>query len=108
MATMRSAFGYGNGRSKTVLTTLKMAELAPMPTASVTTTIAVKPGCLSKPRRPWRMSFRIVSMISLPLPTFLFLLSIGLEAGIARWFNLRFLTATLISFDLETAGNARL
>jgi hypothetical protein len=42
--TRRSASGYGSGRSRTAFTTLKIALLAPMPTASVATATSVKPG----------------------------------------------------------------
>jgi hypothetical protein len=36
--------------SRTVLTTLKIALLAPMPNAKVTTVTSVKPGFLTSPR----------------------------------------------------------
>jgi hypothetical protein len=52
MATMRSAFRYGKRRNNTLSTTLKIAVLAPMPSASVITTMAVKPGCFNNPRTP--------------------------------------------------------
>src|SRR5437773_963832 len=45
-----SASGYGSGRSRTALTMLKMAVLAPMPSASVRTATKVNPGDL----RSWR------------------------------------------------------
>ena len=35
---------YGSGTSSTVLTTLKIAEFAPMPSAMVATTMNVKAG----------------------------------------------------------------
>src|SRR5256885_1551992 len=41
---MRAAAGYGNGRSSTASTTLKIAVHAPMPSASESTAAAVKPG----------------------------------------------------------------
>ena len=44
--TRRWDAGYGNGRSSTALTTLKIAVLAPIPSASVTTTVAVNPTVL--------------------------------------------------------------
>jgi len=44
--TKRSESGYGKGSSRTVLTTLNIDVMAPMPKASVSTTISVKPGCL--------------------------------------------------------------
>jgi hypothetical protein len=46
----RSESRYGSGRSKRPLTTLKTAVFAPMPSASVSTATAVKPGCF----RCWR------------------------------------------------------
>ena len=48
--TMRSGSGYGSGRSKTAFTTEKMAVLAPMPSASVSTATVVKPGFLRSMR----------------------------------------------------------
>src|SRR6266540_3381616 len=42
----------GGGRSSTALTTLKIAVFAPMPSASVSTATAVKPGFFSS----WRMA----------------------------------------------------
>src|SRR5207302_3242084 len=45
-----SASGYGSGRSRTALTMLKMAVLAPIPSASVRTATKVNPGDL----RSWR------------------------------------------------------
>ena len=54
--TSRSGCGKGRGFKRTALTTLKMAVLAPIPTASTMTAAAVKPGLLARPRRPWRMS----------------------------------------------------
>src|SRR6266513_1374509 len=50
--TSRSGFLKGNGRSSTALTTLKMAVFAPMPSASVSTATALKPGFFSN----WRMA----------------------------------------------------
>src|SRR2546427_7802329 len=46
----RSGSLNGNGRSSTALTTLKMAVFAPMPSASVSTATAVKPGFFSNCR----------------------------------------------------------
>ena len=43
--TMRSGASNGSGRSTTALTTLKMAVVAPMPSASVRIAVAAKPGC---------------------------------------------------------------
>src|SRR6185437_10711289 len=45
MVTSRSALGYGSDLSSTVSTTLKIALLAPMPSARVRTTTAVKADC---------------------------------------------------------------
>ena len=42
--TSRSGSRYGSGRSRTAFTTLKIAVLAPMPSARVSTAIAVNPG----------------------------------------------------------------
>ncbi len=44
MLTSRSGSGYGSGRSRIPLTRLKIAVLAPMPSASVRTATAEKPG----------------------------------------------------------------
>ena len=44
--------GNGSGRSKIVLTTLKTAILAPMPSASISTAINVNPGALRSCRSP--------------------------------------------------------
>jgi hypothetical protein len=44
MATMRSGSGYGSGRSTTALTTLKMAVVAPMPSASVRIAVSANEG----------------------------------------------------------------
>jgi hypothetical protein len=40
----RSGSGYGSGRRITLLTTLKMAVVAPMPRPSVSTAMIAKPG----------------------------------------------------------------
>src|SRR5262249_27789577 len=48
--------GYGSGRSSTAFTAAKIAALAPMPTAKVMRTIAVKPRFLRRLRRPNRVS----------------------------------------------------
>jgi hypothetical protein len=50
MATTRSAWGYGSGSKRIGLTALKIAVLAPMPSASVSTLNAVNAG-LSRSRR---------------------------------------------------------
>ena len=51
MVTRRSASRYGRGRSSTASTTLKMALLAPIPSASVSTTARVKPGLRRSARK---------------------------------------------------------
>jgi hypothetical protein len=51
-ATIRSGAAKGSGRSTTALTTLKMAVVAPMPRASVSTAVAAKPGCRTSVRTP--------------------------------------------------------
>ena len=50
--TSRSESVYGNGLNTTALTTLKMAVLAPMPSASVMIAIAVKAGRFINNRMP--------------------------------------------------------
>src|SRR5262245_26976218 len=47
MATTRSNSGKGSGFSSSALTALKIAVFAPMPSASVSMAINVKPGCLA-------------------------------------------------------------
>jgi hypothetical protein len=42
--------GYGSGRSSTAFTTLKMAVFAPIPSASATTAMMVKPGAFASMR----------------------------------------------------------
>src|SRR5262249_9381562 len=55
--TRRFASWYGRGFKRTALTTLKIAVLAPMPSASMRTTTAVNPrflrDCRSAKRRSW-------------------------------------------------------
>ena len=53
---MRSGSGYGRGWSKTVLTTEKMAVLAPMPSAKAAMAITLNPGVLISRRMEWRRS----------------------------------------------------
>src|SRR5262245_44717526 len=53
---------YGSARSNTVLTTLKIAVFAPMPSARVAMTIAVKAGLLRSRRRLYAMSRKKASM----------------------------------------------
>ena len=52
----RPASLYGSGRSSTAFTTLKMAVLAPMPSASASTATAVNPGFLASTRPAKRTS----------------------------------------------------
>jgi hypothetical protein len=51
MVINRSGSRYGNGRRSTLLTTLKIEVLAPMPSPSVRMTIAVKAGLFWSRRR---------------------------------------------------------
>jgi hypothetical protein len=53
--TRRSGSANGSGRSATPLITLKIALVAPMPTASVRTATIVNPGAF----RNWRIPYRI-------------------------------------------------
>src|SRR5881296_2372847 len=55
--TRRPASKYGNGRIRTASTALKMAVFAPMPSASVSTATAVKPGFFSSWRKANLRSF---------------------------------------------------
>ena len=48
--TRPSESGHGSGRNITVLTTLKMAVVAPIPSARVRTAMVVKPGVLRSVR----------------------------------------------------------
>src|SRR5712664_567803 len=50
-----------NGRNNTALTTLNIALVAPMPSASVSTATTAKPGLLRRIRCPWRKSCQHVS-----------------------------------------------
>ncbi len=54
--TRRSGSGYGNDLSNTEFTTEKMAVVAPIANASVTTAIDVKPGFFQRTRMPYRTS----------------------------------------------------
>ena len=61
----------GSDFNRNVFTTLKMAELAPMPSARVSTTMAVNPGFLTNWRTPYAISRRKSSSHetpSLPAP----------------------------------------
>jgi len=49
--TRRDGSLYGSGVSSTPFTTEKIAVLAPMPSASVSTTMSVKPGLFARVRR---------------------------------------------------------
>ena len=53
--TTRLSSRKGSGRSSTPLTMLKMAVLAEMPSAIVSTAIAVNPGAFSSVRIEYRM-----------------------------------------------------
>lgn len=53
---MRSAPEYGRGRSKTPYTTLKIAVVAPIASASVNTMMALTPGFLPSTRAAYRKS----------------------------------------------------
>ena len=54
--TSRSGSGNGSGFSSTLSTTLKMAVLAPIPSASVTSVASVKAGVRSRRRAACRTS----------------------------------------------------
>src|SRR6266540_1977746 len=55
--TSRSGSGYGSGLSNTPLMMLKIAVFAPMPSASVSTATAVKPGFFNSWRKANLRSF---------------------------------------------------
>src|ERR1044071_7052351 len=61
MTAMRLASRYGKRSRKTALTTVKMALLTPIPSASVRTATNVKPGDFKSCRKAKRRSF-IVSL----------------------------------------------
>src|SRR5437016_1020100 len=63
--TSRLSSPHPSERSNTAWTTLKMAVVAPMPSASAATAAAVKPGVRSSPRTANLRSRSSVSMISL-------------------------------------------
>jgi hypothetical protein len=50
--TTRSAPGYGSGRRSTALTTLKIAVVAPTPSAIVSSATAVNDGAAASARTP--------------------------------------------------------
>src|SRR5262245_20907703 len=60
----RSAAAKGSGSMSTALTTLKMAVLAPIPSASVSTATVVNPRCLASIRTPNRRSCQSMSVAS--------------------------------------------
>ena len=51
--TKRSPCGYGNGRSSTPLTTVKIAVAEPMPTANATIASRATPGAVFQERQAW-------------------------------------------------------
>ena len=57
-----SGSSYGSGSSNTPLTTLKIAVLGPIPSASVKMTASANPGCLVSCRREKLMSRRMPRM----------------------------------------------
>ena len=61
--TICSGCETGKERNSTESMRLKIAVFAPMPSASVSTAIAVKPGRFNKPLIPWLMSLKTVSII---------------------------------------------
>src|SRR5688500_392087 len=65
--TRRSGSEYGSGVMSTALTTLKMADVAPMPNARVSSAAAAKPGLLISPRIAPVMSCRRLSNMCRPL-----------------------------------------
>jgi hypothetical protein len=67
---MRSAAEYGSGRSKTPYTTLKIAVVAPIASASVNTMMAVTPGFLPSPRAAHRKSRQNPLMLPSPSKSF--------------------------------------
>ncbi len=56
----RSGSAYGRGSSRSASTTLKMVVVTPIPTVSVRTATAEKPGLWISECRAWRMSPSIV------------------------------------------------
>jgi hypothetical protein len=65
----RSGCGNGSGRNSVALTTLKIAVFAPIPSASIITASAVKPGFFHNIRAPYRRSCSSVCIIP-PQPGF--------------------------------------
>ena len=66
--TIRSGSGYGMGRSRTVLTTEKIAVFAPTPSARARTAVAVNPGAWINIRRECLRSCRKDSIKSYTSP----------------------------------------
>ncbi len=64
-STSRSASGYGRGRRRIALITLKIAVLAPMPSARVRTATRVKAGVRRRARVPKRTSRHSSSIVVL-------------------------------------------
>ena len=60
--TIRSGWGNGRGLRSTASSTLNMATLAPIPSASTLTTTAVKPGARRSDASPYRRSLSEVSI----------------------------------------------
>src|SRR6185503_8687829 len=67
-ATKDSGLENGSGRKRVALMTLNMAVFAPMPSASVSTATAVKPGFFSSWRKANLKSF--MSVVRLPCLSF--------------------------------------
>ena len=65
--TNSSGLVTGNGLSTTAFINVKMAVLAPMPSARITSATRVKAGRLSKPRQLKRMSFQMNRTFVSPL-----------------------------------------
>ncbi len=65
-STSRSGSGYGSGAMSTVLTTLKMAVLAPIPRANARSAASERAGLLASARTAKRRSFQRV-FIGFPL-----------------------------------------
>src|SRR6185295_923981 len=61
--TSRDESRNGSGASNIARTTLKIAVLAPMPSASVMMATAVKPGDRRSPRHAKRTSFMLASLV---------------------------------------------
>ena len=64
--TSRPGALYGNGRRMEASTTLKIAVLAPMPSAKVRIATAVNAGLLRSMRKAWRRSWGKRAICALP------------------------------------------